>query len=363
MAEVIEIDINAKDNTTGATKSATKNFQELGRELGGIGRMMTNIFTRPINDLGQMILKNDEVKKSLQPLTEAWGTIVQLLANSVIPVIKDLIPVLMQLSVPLLKMVMAFDSLTVPQKEAILGLIGLVAAIGPVLMFVSQLIAFVGMLSTGWTTLVGIVTPLVSTVLPAIGAVIAGITLPVWGLIAAIGLLVAAIIIFGKDAWNTVLTIGKIFQALWELIKIKVDQIKQAFMSVDWGAIGRNIMQGIVNGINSGISWIVNAARSAAQAAVDAARRILGLHSPSLVFQSIGQNMMQGMANGINSNAALPISATSKAISGTIPAATNSAPAGGGSMNFVYSPMISLASQAEAENVLLPMLRKLQRSM
>jgi hypothetical protein len=36
---------------------------------------------------------------------------------------------------------------------------------------------------------------------------------------------------------------------------------------------------------------------------------------------------------------------------------------GNKSITLVYSPMVSLASQAEVENVLLPMMRKLKRSM
>ena len=363
MAETIEIDINARDNTTGAANSARKNFQDLGRELGGIGSTMTRIFTQPIMDLTNLVMKNKEVQDSLKPLKEEWGKITEQLATSFIPVIKDLTPTLISLAQSISMVVGWFSGLTVGQKEAIISFVGIVAALGPVLIFVSQLITFVGSLSAAWGTLSAIIAPISGTVLPAIGAVLAGITLPVWGLIAAIGLLVAAIIIFGKDAWNTIQTIGKIFEALWLLIRIKVDQIKQAFFSVDWGGIGRNMMEGIVNGIRAGWNWVVNAARSVAQAAFDAARNALWSHSPSLKFEILGKNMMQGLANGVDMNAGKAISSTSKAVSATIPAAITSVGSnGGGGTPFVYAPMISLANEAEAERVLLPMLRKLQRA-
>jgi len=300
----------------------------------------------------------------LAPVQEAFRKVGDELAVSLIPVIKELTPALISLAASLSQLVGWFSSLSPTTKEAIISFIGIVAALGPLLVLIGQAIAFVGTLSAAWTTISGILAPIISTVLPAIGTVIAGITLPVWGLIAAIGLLVAAIIIFGKDAWNTVVTIGKIFESLWLLIRIKIDQIKRAFFSVDWGGIGRNIMEGIRNGINQGISWIVNAARNAAQAAVNAARSLLGINSPSLVFAGIGKNMMQGMAKGIDTNAGQAIQSTSKAVSATIPAATNSVSSNSGSGTpFVYAPMISLANEAEAERVLLPMLRKLQRSM
>ena len=364
MAETIEIDINAKDNTSGASKSALANFQRLGRELSGIGSMMTNIFTRPIMDLERMIMKNKEIQETLAPVHEAFKKVGDELAISLVPIIKDLTPALLSLAVSLSQLVGWFSSLNPATKESIIAFVGIVAALGPVLIFVSQLITFVGSLSAAWGTLSAIIAPISGTVLPAIGAVLAGVTLPVWGLIAAIGLLIAVIIIFGKDAWNTIQTIGKLFEALWLLIRIKVDQIKSAFTSVDWGATGRNIMEGIRNGINQGISWIVNAARNAAQAAVNAARSLLGINSPSLVFAGIGKNMMQGMAKGIDSNAGKAVSSTSKAVSATIPSATtvvNSS--SGGGTPFVYAPMISLSSEAEAERILLPMLRKLQRAM
>jgi hypothetical protein len=357
MAETIEIDINAKDNTSAAANSARVNFQRLGREITGIGRSMTNIFTRPIMDLERFIMKNEEVQKAMKPINEAFTKVGDKLATSFVPIIERLTPTLLSLADSLSKIIDWFSKLPPGVQDSVLAFTGIVAAIGPALVIIGQLVTAFGVVSTFFTTGAG----------AGFGAAVVGvfgaITAPVWLLIGAIVLLGATIAIFGKQAWQTVTDIGKIFQALWTLIQIKIDQIKQAFLSVDWGGIGRNIMEGIRNGIHQGISWIVNAARSAAQAAVDAARNLLGLHSPSLVFAGIGQNMMKGMANGINSNAKLPIAATSNVVSGTIPAATSTSNNNSTSVPFVYSPMISLASQAEAESVLLPMLRKLQRSM
>jgi len=363
MAETIEIDLTAKDKTSGGVNSAKINIKELGEKVTNLGMKMTGAFTLPIAGLAALILKNEEVQKSLQPLKDQWAQVTNELATSVIPVIKDLTPTLIQLVKYIGEGVTWFSKLSVGQKETIISVLGVVAAIGPLIMVIGQVIAFVGTLSSVWGSLSAIIAPLTSTVLPAIGAVLAGITLPVWLLIGAIALLGAAIWVFGEDAWNTITMIGKIFESIPILIGIKVAEIKAKFTSVDWGAIGSNIMAGIRDGINKGLDWIINAARGAAQAALNAAKKLLGINSPSLVFAAVGKNMMQGMAKGIESNSGIPVSATSNAVKATVQSASNSNYSAGRGATLVYSPMISLSSQAEAENVLMPMLRKLQRSM
>jgi hypothetical protein len=108
----------------------------------------------------------------------------------------------------------------------------------------------------------GILAPLGTTVLPAIGAGLAAISAPVWLLIGAIALLGVTIAVFGKQAWQTITDIGGIFTALWQLLLIKIDQIKSAWLSVDWGGIGKNLMQGMQKAFRWMI-WVVDAARNA----------------------------------------------------------------------------------------------------
>jgi len=65
-------------------------------------------------------------------------------------------------------------------------------------------------------------------------------------------------------------------------------------------SIGQSIIDGIVNAIRGGVSSITSAARQAAQDALNAARRALGIRSPSQVFADlVGLPIAQGMAGGI----------------------------------------------------------------
>lgn len=60
------------------------------------------------------------------------------------------------------------------------------------------------------------------------------------------------------------------------------------------------LMGGIRDGILRGIGWVLDAARSVAQAAVDAMRDVLGISSPSKVMMElVGKPMSQGIGQGI----------------------------------------------------------------
>lgn len=337
MAETIEIDINARDNTGKATKSVADNFRNLGRQISGIGSSMSNIFTRPLMDLERFLMKNSEVQAALEPARKAWSDLGNELAVSLVPVIKDLTPALISLAGSLSDVIKWFSALPPGTKDAIVAFVGIMGALGPVLIGVGQLVTFLGSLSGAWATLSGILAPLGTTVLPAIGAGLAAISAPVWLLIGAIALLGVTIAVFGKQAWQTIQDIGGIFSALWTLIQIKIEQIKQAFLSVDWGGIGRNIINGIANGIRSiSLSGLIGGAiggiNKRANGGFTSGLTLVGERGPELVNLPAGSY--------VNSNSA------SKRM------ARNSS--GGVIIN--YSPTMSLASEYEFRTKFAPLI-------
>lgn len=77
----------------------------------------------------------------------------------------------------------------------------------------------------------------------------------------------------------------------------------KAIKGLDWKSIGSNIIKGIVEGLNKGVSSIISAAKDVAGAALSAAKKALGIHSPSTVFRDIiGKNMALGMSKGFKDN-------------------------------------------------------------
>lgn len=63
---------------------------------------------------------------------------------------------------------------------------------------------------------------------------------------------------------------------------------------------GKNIWQGLVNGIKSGIETAKGAAANLAKAIIDKFTTDTEIHSPSALFERFGKFINQGLANGIN---------------------------------------------------------------
>lgn len=96
--------------------------------------------------------------------------------------------------------------------------------------------------------------------------------------------------------------IKSIFSSISSIIKNLISKIKNPF-NINWGSIGENIIKGIAKGISSAIGWVVNAAKKAAKSAFNAAKSLLGIHSPSTLFRDeIGLNMALGMGIGFEDN-------------------------------------------------------------
>lgn len=82
-----------------------------------------------------------------------------------------------------------------------------------------------------------------------------------------------------------------------------VSGIKNAFTSINWGSIGSNIISGIANGIAGAVGGLVDAAVNAAKSAFNAAKRFLGINSPSRLFRDkVGKYMALGMGVGFEQN-------------------------------------------------------------
>lgn len=80
------------------------------------------------------------------------------------------------------------------------------------------------------------------------------------------------------------------------------------------GNIGANIIQGLVNGVTGAAGRLVDAIKGAVGDAIQGAKNLLGIASPSKLFKKFGYFTMEGMRIGIEQNAGLPLTATEKAM-------------------------------------------------
>lgn len=67
----------------------------------------------------------------------------------------------------------------------------------------------------------------------------------------------------------------------------------------EWGNIGTNIVLGIKNGIIGAWDGLVSGVKSKVEGMVGSVKKVLGIHSPSKVFDEIGVNTCLGLAQGL----------------------------------------------------------------
>jgi len=81
--------------------------------------------------------------------------------------------------------------------------------------------------------------------------------------------------------------------------------IVDTFKEIDWVSLGKNLIDGIINGIKNMGGALIEAAKNAAKAAFDAAKDFLGIHSPATKGIYIGEMYDRGIAGGVEDNADL----------------------------------------------------------
>ena len=107
---------------------------------------------------------------------------------------------------------------------------------------------------------------------------------------------------WGKSAMDNLLSgFNKILPQIQSLFKELSSFISNKFTTLinsssDWGS---NIIKGLIKGINSDIGALRDAIESAISSAIQAAKSILGIESPSKVFEAIGSNVVAGFNKGI----------------------------------------------------------------
>ena len=197
------------------------------------------------------------------------------------------------------------------------------AALGPILSIGGRLAQVVGWIAGLFggggvlsAALGGLSTFITSTVVPALtamGAAIGAISLPVLALVAAIGALIAVIIIFGKDAVTNFVALAKlwvqILVAAFNRIIFEIRRWVNDFIAnirylskltgSEWIAVGKAMVQGIWNGIQSGWQWLKDQVKALVAGLLGDTQTQLQAHSPSLVWaRKIGLPIAQGIQVG-----------------------------------------------------------------
>lgn len=97
------------------------------------------------------------------------------------------------------------------------------------------------------------------------------------------------------------------------------DSVTTFLSGINLYDIGKNIIQGLIKGIASMAGSVVSAIGDVVGGAINWAKNLLGIHSPSRVFKEIGKFTGEGLAIGINNEADNVAKASENMIDAVIP--------------------------------------------
>ena len=257
-----------------------------------------------VGALGQGIID------SLPAITQAAIDILFFLSNGLIENLPTLIDGIVQVTLTIVQMLTSTDFL-IQLNETALQLImtlaqGLIDAI-------PQLIATIPLIIGNWLAAVVVQLPsIIQTGIDLLFALIDGIIKCIPELVAAVPTLIIAFIngivnnldkIILAAPQIIVSLITGIIGAIPELIAAVprvIAAIADTIRNYDWGGIGRNIVQGLKDGIAGMWDNIKNWFNEKVNSLVGGVKRILGIHSPSKVFARIGSFMAEGLGEGFS---------------------------------------------------------------
>lgn len=116
-----------------------------------------------------------------------------------------------------------------------------------------------------------------------------------------------------SNGWQSIqTTAGSAWSGISSSVSSKWNALKSSMQNTSWYSVGSNICSGIASGINAGWSWLTSRVASLASSLLSAAKRALGIRSPSRVFRDeVGENIGLGIAEGVTDTKANVIKAVS----------------------------------------------------
>lgn len=257
-----------------------------------------------VGALGQGIID------SLPAITQAAIDILFFLANGLIENLPTLIDGIVQVTLTIVQMLTSPDFLTQLIETAILLIMtlaqGLIDAI-------PQLIAAVPMIIGNLLAAIIVELPnIIQMGIDLLFALIDGIIKCIPELVAAVPTLIIAfvngivnnldkIILAAPQIIVSLITgiIGAIPELIAAVPRV-IAAIADTIRNYDWGGIGRNIVQGLKDGIAGMWDNIKDWFNEKVNSLVGGVKRILGIHSHSKVFAGIGGFMAEGLGEGFS---------------------------------------------------------------
>ena len=91
-----------------------------------------------------------------------------------------------------------------------------------------------------------------------------------------------------------------------------IGAIINAFFETDWGEIGKQLLQGLLNGFSNAGNIIWSAIKKVGNSMISGIKSFFGIHSPSKVFADLGKYLPQGFAEGIDKDSKQAVKSANK---------------------------------------------------
>ncbi|OMC83364.1 hypothetical protein [Viridibacillus sp. FSL H8-0123] len=190
-------------------------------------------------------------------------------------------------------------------------------------------------IQTGWNAIKSIFSSVISAIRSAVTAGFNAIRSTIQSVMASIRSVITTIWNAIKSTVTSVVnaiksTVVTKFNSLSSAVSKAMDAVKTA-VETGWNkaksfleginliTIGKNIVQGLINGIGSMMDSVKSKVAEIANSIPAGIKKLLGIHSPSRVAIKLGGFVGQGLANGIAASAVIVATATKKIAKAAVP--------------------------------------------
>lgn len=193
------------------------------------------------------------------------------------------------------------------------GLNLLVSLVNGIVQAIPQLIAMLPtIISTIVSTLTSMLPQIIQTGITLLNSLISGIINAIPQLVAALPQVLNAIITtitqnLPKIIQSGIELIGALISGLIQAIPSLIAAVPQIISAIwdtitntDWLSLGKNIIDGVIQGVKNAASSLINVFKDLASSALDAVKEFFGIASPSKVMRDqVGKMIPAGMAIGV----------------------------------------------------------------
>lgn len=332
----------------------TSGISMLAQKISGL----SGVFTGLVQTIGPIL---SQIGTTFQT---AFQPVVGMVQSQLLPALKPLMSALQNIGNAIMPIITAAIQTIAPVLSTIVSYIGqtmsvIATAVTPVINNIASLIQAVlpviqsafqswgstiqGVINTVFpfiqtivTSVMNVVNAIISTVLAAINGDWSGVWEGIQNIVSSVWNGIQSIVSGAINAVSGVISsvlsgISGIFSSVWNGIKGAVSSawsgitgavssgvssmmnlitsIPSRIMGVFSGAgswllsAGQNIIQGLINGIKNSIGGAISAVKDAVSGIIDGAKSLLGIASPSKVFdREIGRMIPAGLGRGVSEN-------------------------------------------------------------